>query len=82
MKNTLFILLFSYCFSLIGQESVPGSDSQKINVAGTETIEVHLNTQTILPGEYLYFSVSVTSREGLENQKISKVAYIALINPW
>jgi signal recognition particle subunit SEC65 len=81
MKNTLFILLFSYCFSLIGQESVPGSDSQKINVAGTETIEVHLNTQTILPGEYLYFSVSVTSREGLENQKISKVAYIALINP-
>lgn len=52
-----------------------------LNISGTETIAVHLNTQTILPGEYLYFSVTLKSKEGLLKQKLSKVAYIALVNP-
>ena len=81
MKNTLFILLFSYCFSLIGQESNLVSQKDMLNISGTETIAVHLNTQTILPGEYLYFSVTLKSKEGLLKQKLSKVAYIALVNP-
>ena len=59
MKNTLFILLFSYCFSLIGQESNLVTQKDMLNISGTETIAVHLNTQTILPGEYLYFSVTL-----------------------
>ena len=81
MKNTLFILLFSYCFSLIGQESNLVTQKDMLNISGTETIAVHLNTQTILPGEYLYFSVTLKSKEGLLKQKLSKVAYIALVNP-
>lgn len=81
MKNTLFILLFSYCFSLIGQESNLVSQKDMLNISGTETIAVHLNTQTILPGEYLYFSITLKSKEGLLKQKLSKVAYIALVNP-
>ena len=52
-----------------------------LNISGTETIAVHLNTQTILPGEYLYFSVTLKSKEGISKQKLSKVAYIALVNP-
>lgn len=81
MKNTLFILLFSYSFSLIGQESNLVSQKDMLNISGTETIAVDLNTQIILPGEYLYFSVTLKSKEGLSNQKLSKVAYIALVNP-
>ena len=81
MKNTLFILLFSYCFSLIGQESNLVTQKDMLNISSTETIAVHLNTQTILPGEYLYFSVTLKSKEGLLKQKLSKVAYIALVNP-
>jgi hypothetical protein len=81
MKNTLFILLFSYCFSLIGQESNLVSQKDMLNISGKETIAVHLNTQTILPGEYLYFSVTLKSKEGISKQKLSKVAYIALVNP-
>ena len=81
MKNTLFILLFSYCSSLIGQESNLVTQKDMLNISGTETIAVHLNTQTIFPGEYLYFSVTLKSKEGLLKQKLSKVAYIALVNP-
>tara|TARA_B110000037_G_scaffold222814_1_gene299741 strand:+ start:1143 stop:3083 length:1941 start_codon:yes stop_codon:yes gene_type:complete len=81
MKNTLFILLFSYCFSLIGQESNLVTQKDMLNISSTETIAVHLNTQTILPGEYLYFSITLKSKEGLSKQKLSKVAYIALVNP-
>lgn len=81
MKNTLFILLFSYCSSLIGQESNLVTQKDMLNISGTETIAVHLNTQTILPGEYLYFSVTLKSKESLLKQKLSKVAYIALVNP-
>lgn len=61
MKKLLLIALFILSHSLSAQEK----------------LKLQLNTQTILPGEYLYFSLRLQTNETALNQ----VAYVGLINP-
>ena len=83
MKKMLPLLLLSFLIGIpVNGQAIPKS---KINVQGFEVIApenmyVHFNTTLLFPAEYLYYKVYCFDLDAKRLSKISKIAYVELIN--
>jgi hypothetical protein len=75
--NRHIITFLTICFSIVGFSL----HSQKINItnAYTENLVVHINTDFLITGESLYYSIYCLNGENNKPSPLSKIAYVELI---
>lgn len=81
MKKALLFFVISIFYTQGFGQTLKPINSETKKEKAQEKLQVHLNSEKILPGEYLYYSLALVSQTTSAQPPLSQVAYIALVNP-
>ena len=80
IKKHISVILFLTTISLVAQIKIPESSFKKFKTLPKEQIFVHYNSNMVLTGESLLFKVYSLYRKTNTLSKLSKIAYIELLD--